>query len=30
MIQYNFCRTRDAVGQTPAAAAGLVLHGDGP
>ena len=30
MIQYNFCRSHDALGQTPAAAAGLVLHGDDP
>ena len=30
MIQYNLCRSHDALGQTPAAAAGLVLHGDDP
>ena len=31
MIQYNFCKSHDALGQTPAAAAaGLVLHGDDP
>lgn len=32
MIQYNFCRRHDAPDWTPAAAAaaGLVLHGDGP
>ena len=30
LIQYNFCRTHNTLGQTPAAAAGLVLHGDDP
>ena len=29
MIQYNFW-SHDALGQTPAAAAGLILHGDDP
>ena len=30
MIQYNFARTHDALGQTPAAAAGLIVHGSNP